>query len=85
MDAAGRLRAGDTNAGYALLKSVIQSKALGGDCLADTTLRYMEEKMKGEIKPRYAFKKKLQTGGKNDGKFKIENLSFQKRPNRTTS
>ncbi len=64
--------------GYALLKSVIQSKALGGDCLADTTLRYMEEKMKGEIKPRYAFKKKLQTGGKNDGKFKIENLSFPK-------
>jgi actin-like protein 6A len=64
--------------GYALVKSVIQSKALGGDCLTETTLRYMEEKMKNEVKPRYAFKKKLQTGGKNDGEFKIENLSFPK-------
>ena len=50
---------------------------LGGDCLADTTLRYMEEKMKGEIKSRYAFKKKLQTGGKNDGKFRLKICPFR--------
>jgi actin-like protein 6A len=63
--------------GYALTKSVIQSKALGGDCLTETSLRYMEEKMKAEIKPRYAFKKRA-LSGKNDGEFKIENLNFPK-------
>jgi actin-related protein len=49
--------------GYALRKSIIRYE-IGGETITERVLRYVEDKMKTEIKPRYSFLIKLDKDNK---------------------